>query len=142
MMEIFIELVTAFFGSLGFALMFGMRKRHLLWASYGGLFSWGIYLAVLALSENVFFAVLTASIFSMAYSEFMARFRKCPATLFVITAIIPLVPGSSLYYAMSYAVNGDILSAQYHAHQTLIWVLAISAGISFVTAIRELTLRR
>lgn len=142
MKDIIIQIVTAFIGSLGFALLFGMRKRHLLWASFGGILSWGIYLAVFASRGNVFFACLTASIFSMIYSEFMARWRKCPTTLFVITAIIPLVPGSSLYYAMSYAVNGNISTARTYVHQTLIWVLAIAAGISFTTAIHELRSHR
>ena len=140
--DIFTQLVTSFIGSLGFALMFGMRRRHLMIASLGGMLSWGIYLAVLSVRESVFFAVLVASAFSMIYAEFMARLRKCPATLFIIIAIIPLVPGSSLYYAMSYAVSGDMINAGYHAHQTVIWVLAISAGISFVTAIRELRTRK
>lgn len=104
--------------------------------------SWGIYLGVLALSDDVFLACLSASASAMVYSEFMARVRKCPATLFIITAIIPLVPGSSLYYAMSSAVNGDMTLAGEYAHQTLIWVLAIAGGISFVTAIHELLSRR
>lgn len=142
MMHIIIQLVTAFTGSLGFAMMFSMRARHLGWASLGGGLSWGIYLAVFAIRENVFFACLAASVFSMIYAEFMARWRKCPTTLFVITAIIPLVPGSGLYYAMSYAVNGDIATSGIYIHETIVWVLAIAAGISFTTAIHELRSRR
>ena len=140
--EVIIQLITSFIGSLGFALMFGTRPRHLFIASLGGMLSWGIYLAVLSVQSSIFFAVLTASMFSMVYAEFMARHRKCPATIFIIVAIIPLVPGSSLYYAMSYAVMGDMVNAGIHADQTIIWVLAIAAGISFVTAIRELRTRR
>lgn len=142
MQKIIEQLLMAFTGSLGFALLFGLRFRHLLWASLGGLLSWGVYLGVFALKGNVFFACLISSAFSMIYSECMARLRKCPATLFVITAIIPLVPGSSLYYTMSCAVNGEIEAAKINAHQTLVWVLAISAGISFVAAVHELFLRK
>ncbi|MBQ6776000.1 MAG: threonine/serine exporter family protein [Synergistaceae bacterium] len=142
MREAVIQLVTAFVGSLGFALLFGMRRRHLFYASLGGLVSWGIYLGVLELSGNVFFSCLLASMFAMVYSEQMARFRKCPATLFIIIAIIPLVPGSSLYYFMSYAVLGEMETSASYGHQTVIWVLAIAAGISFVTAIHELRSKR
>lgn len=140
-MNIFIQLVTAFLGSLGFSLMFGLRAVHLIPASLGGLLSWGIYLYVMNHLGNVFLACFTASIFSMVYSEFLARTRKSPATLFIIPAIVPLVPGSSLYYAMSYAVSGDTENAKIYGHQTVIWLLAIAAGISFVTAIRELRIR-
>ena len=141
-MNIFIQLFTAFTGSLGFSLMFGLRIGHLVPASLGGMFSWGIYLAIMNHSGNEFIACLAASIFSMLYSEILARTRKSPATLFIIPAIIPLVPGSSLYYAMSYAVMGDSENAKFYGHQTVIWLLAIAAGISFVTAINELRLRR
>ena len=138
MNEIYIQLVSAFFGSLGYSLLFGLAKRHLLTASLGGLFSWGVYLAVFSVKNNVFLACLAASIFSMIYSEFLARRHKSPATLFIIPSIIPLVPGSSLYYAMSSAVHGDVENAKFFGHQTVIWVLAIAAGISFATAIKEL----
>ena len=133
-----LQLVTAFIGSLGFALLFGLRYRHLFFASLGGMFSWGVYLVINYSGDKVFLACLCASVFSMVYSEILARWHKCPSTLFIIPSIIPLVPGSSLYYAMSYAVQGNTELAKFHGHQTVIWVLAIAAGISFTTAIREL----
>ena len=142
MKEIITQLITAFIGSLGFSMLFGLPRRHIFSASMGGMFSWGIYLLLMKINGNVFLACLCASIFSMIYSEFLARLHKSPATLFIIPSIIPLVPGSSLYYAMSYAVRGDVERAKYHGHQTLIWVMAIAAGISFVTALRELHTKR
>ena len=138
MRDIIIQLITAFLGSLGFSMMFGLRIQHLFSASLGGLFSWGIYLAVFSLNKNVFIACLIASVFAMLYSEFIARRHKSPATLFIIPSIVPLVPGSSLYYAMSFAVMGDAENAKIYGHQTVIWVLAIAAGISFTTAVREI----
>ncbi|MBQ9404879.1 MAG: threonine/serine exporter family protein [Synergistaceae bacterium] len=140
--EIILQLLTAFTGSFGFALSFGIRKGHSLYAAFGGFLSWAVYLTVHGLSNNEFLACLAASIIAMTYSEIMARLRKSPATVFIIIAIIPLVPGGSLYYAMSNAVMGNSEMAEFYANQTLIWVLAISAGISFVTAIHELRSRK
>ena len=42
--EIVMQLVTAFLGSLGFALLFHVRREKLLLASLGGLLSWGYIL--------------------------------------------------------------------------------------------------
>lgn len=140
--EIILQLLTAFTGSLGFALLFGTHTSNSLYAAFGGLISWAVYLAVHGLSSNEFLACLAASIIAMIYSEIMARVRKCPATVFIIIAIIPLVPGGSLYYAMSNAVMGNSEMAEFYANQTLIWVLAIAGGISFVTAIHELRSKR
>ena len=133
-----IQLVMAFLGSLGFGLLFGIRAGHLLPASLGGMVAWGIYLGVYAVIGNFFLANLCASIFAIVYAELLAHWRKCPATLFVITAIIPLVPGSSLYYAMEAAVNGDLEAAGRFGNQTLVCALAIAAGIGLATVLHEL----
>lgn len=137
-----IQLITAFLGSLGFSLLFGMRRRHLVWAALGGVLTWGIYLAVAALLREGFLPNLVASAFAVAWAEIMARVRRTPATQFVIPAIIPLVPGSSLYYAMASAVRGDLEAAKLYGSQTVQVALAIAAGISFVIALRQLNTKR
>ena len=50
MKQILIQLVTAFIGSLGFGLLFGLRMKHVFWAALGGMIAWGIYLGVYALT--------------------------------------------------------------------------------------------
>ena len=142
MKETVIQLLTAFLGSLGFSVLFGLRRRYLIAASLGGMAGWGIYLLVLALTEESFIACLAASAFAGVYAELLARRFKAPATLFLIPAIVPMVPGGSLYYAMSYAVRGQRPEARQAAVTTLKLALAIASGISFVTACRELRAKR
>ena len=138
MKQILIQLVTAFIGSLGFGLLFGLRMKHVFWAALGGMIAWGIYLGVYALIPELFLANLCASVFAVTYAELMAHLRKCPATLFVVTGVVPMVPGGTLYRTMDFAVNGDLETAAVYGHKTLIVALAIAAGISFVTVCREL----
>ena len=138
MREILIQLISAYLGALGFSLLFGLHKRHLFLAALGGMMSWGVRLLVQAFVPVPFLSDLAASVFAVAFSELMAHWRKCPSTLFVVPAIIPLVPGSSLYYAMRYAVRNDLTTAHQYGQETLISALAIAAGISFVTVCREL----
>ena len=47
MKEILIQLVTAFLGSLGFALLFGLRRRYLFPAALGGLLAGSLVTGVL-----------------------------------------------------------------------------------------------
>ena len=142
MIHIITQLAAAFVGSLGFALIFGMRKKYLFAASLGALLGWGVYLIADALLSSVFLPPLFAAAFALSYSELMAKLLKTPATLFVIPAIIPLVPGGSLFYTMSYAVHRDLANARVYGTQTLETALAIAAGISIVLAARELRTRR
>ena len=67
---------------------------------------WAVYLAVEALSRNVFTATLIAAVAVAAYSEIMARVRKCPATSYLLISMFPLVPGLSIYRAMAYGIWG------------------------------------
>ena len=142
MIEIVSQLLSAFVGALGFALIFGMRKRYLFAASLGALLGWGVYLLTDSLLDSYFLPPLFAAAFSVTYAELMARALKTPATLFVIPAIIPLVPGGSLFYTMSYAVHRDIENARLFGVRTAESALAIAAGISIVLAIRELRTKR
>ena len=77
-----------------------------------------------------------------SYAEMLAHLRKCPATVFVVPAIIPLVPGSFLYYAMSNAVHGELELARQYGHQTLVCALAIAAGISLAETLRGLRAKK
>ncbi len=142
MKEILIQLFTAFLGALGFAMLFGLRSRHLVFAALGGMIAWGIYLAVDTVTESLFLSSFCAAVFAVAYAEMLAHLRKCPATVFVVPAIIPLVPGSFLYYAMSNAVHGELELARQYGHQTLVCALAIAAGISLAETLRGLRAKK
>ena len=84
-----VQIAAAFFGSLGFALLFGLRRRYLLPASLGGMLSWGLYLLLDHLLSSPFLACFAASAFSTVYAELLARLMHSPTTLFVIPAVIP-----------------------------------------------------
>ena len=38
----------------------------------------------------------------------MARIRKYPAISYLVVSIFPLIPGAGVYYAMNYAVKGQM----------------------------------
>ena len=137
-----IQLLTAFISSLGFSMLFGLRRRFLVYAALGGLLCWGIYLAMDAWLHMEFLSCLLAAAFAIVFAEVLARRLKTPATLFVVPAILPLVPGGSLYYTMENVVHGRMEAARSFGTQTLIAALALAAGISFVVALRELQSRR
>lgn len=57
--------------------------------------------------------------------EVLARWLKAPSTLFFIVAMIPLIPGSTLYYSMSCAVYGQLAQASIYGLQTFQCALGI-----------------
>ena len=135
MLDVIIQLITGMLGSLGFALLFGLKKRYLVSAALGGLMGWGFYLLGVELFDDIFLACLLASAFCALYSEIVARIQKAPTTLFFITSVVPLIPGSTLYYTFSYAVAGEADKAEYYGTRTLQYALAIAAGSCIIWAI-------
>lgn len=132
-----IQLIASLPASLGFALLFNMRRALLLPASVGGVLCWGIYLACSQIIEGIFFPCLIASVFSALYSETLARHYRAPGALFFIIVAIPLIPGRGLFYTMDGAVRGDWQAFYSFADITLQFALAIALGISAVWAATE-----
>ena len=74
-------------------------------------------------------------------AECLARAVKCPATLFLVTASIPLIPGGSLYRTMEYFMASDLASFSAQALTTVLLAVAIAVGMLFPTAIFQLVRR-
>jgi uncharacterized membrane protein YjjB (DUF3815 family) len=70
----------------------------------------------------------------------MARIRKCPAIGFLITALLPLIPGSSLYYTMNYAVRGEMALFASKGMSTIVFAGLMAAGVLLIsTSVRMWT---
>lgn len=135
METIIIQLLSAFVGSLGFALVFNNDKKTMLPATFGGMFGWAVYLVFEATDIGVFLATIAAAAFCQLYSEVFSRVLKTPKTSIYITSIVPLVPGGSLYRTMYSAANSDWAMFRSYGATTLKVAFGIGIGASFVAAI-------
>lgn len=132
MKDMILQLAMAFIGSLGFSMLFHLRRSLWITASMGGLFCWGCYLLVLDLTGQIFVSGFMASAFAAVYAEVLAFIKRAPTTLFVIPAVVPLIPGSTLYYTMNAVVNGKTDGISHYGSLTVQYALSIAAGISVV----------
>lgn len=141
MNTILIQLATAFVGSLGFALLFRVKRERLLLASLGGLLAWGVYLLMGLATDQEVVRYFVASVALTVYAEILARLVRCPATLFIVTASIPLIPGGSLYQTMQYFMQNDLEAFSRQALTTVLLAVALAVGMLFPTAIFQLIRR-
>ena len=96
--------LCAFLACVGFTLVFNIHGVGKLICGVGGALGWLVYLLG---GSTIFAAFLSAAAIGV-FSEVMARLRRCPVTGYLLVALLPLVPGGGIYYAMSYCVAGDI----------------------------------
>ena len=129
-----VQILTAGLGALGYALIYNIRGKKLVMASLGGLLSWTLFVMFSRFidSEPIKYFLVAALI--SAYSEIMARVLTTPTTTFIMTALIPLIPGGSLYYTMAYAFESDMNAFLEQAIHTLKLASALALGILLTTA--------
>lgn len=132
-MQYLITFIGALIGTLGFALIFQISRKQLVWAILGGGVTVVFYL--LFLNFGCFVSNMMAGFAMMGYCEIVARIRKAPVTVFLSAALVVLVPGGALYYTIYniLAKNTD-MAIQYGA-TTATTCLGIIAGISLATVI-------
>lgn len=138
MEKIFIESFFSGIATLAFAVMFNIRGKFLIWAGIGGFFSWFCYLVSLAEFKNTTMAMFVASICLSVYSEILARKLKTPVTTLVICSLMPLVPGSGMYYTMYSAVSGDMVKTWTLAASTLSSAGVLALGVILVSTLTRL----
>ena len=124
--EFLINLIMSFITATTFAILFNANRRHLVCIGFCGLGTYAFYHIVLVLTASTFWAAFISSIFAALYSEIAARIRRAPTIIFLITGIIPTVPGGTLFYTMKYLV----LSYYDLALEKLIETLEVGIGIA------------
>ena len=91
--------------------------------------------------ETILAGFLAAMAISL-FSEVMARIRRCPVTGYLLVALLPLVPGGGIYYAMSYCLEGDNQQFLNALLETLGMAAALAVGVILASALfRNVLLR-
>lgn len=136
-----IQIAVAFIGSLGFAVFLKMKGKQALMSGVGGGLTWALFLALQNYMGGLFLPNLLASVFVGIYAEIMARVNRAPATIFLTTGAVPLIPGGSLYYTMLGLVSNDELMFAENGSKAAIIALAIALGFVIVAIANNLHLR-
>jgi len=117
---------TVFFG----VLLRQPRNTHL----FTALIGLNGYLVFLLMGQGTY-AYLVAGLLVGLLCELTARIRQMAATSFLISAIIPLVPGLGLYRTMLYFVQNNYDQAMTAGADTLAAIMALSLALTIATAV-------
>lgn len=131
------QILTAAIGAVGYGFYFGLRRTRLAATFIGGGLAWLAYLIVIDWIGSVFVSALVVSILATAYSQVLARILKAPATVFIFPCIVPLVPGSGLYYTVSNWLLGNNDEILTYASSTIETAIGLALGIVVVVALTK-----
>lgn len=137
-MNPFLQILYGALGTLGFCLFLHVRKARFLAATLNGAASCAVYLLLDHLGFHVFFCSFGAAFLASGIAELLARAKKVPSIVFCMTGIVPLVPGSSLYYMMEALVKSDYETAGQKAFFLTWTILGIGAGCALTIALMNI----
>ncbi len=128
-MTLFVHFLAAAAGTVAFALIFDVpRGYYPLCALIGGV---GFFLVELLMelglsqTEATFIAAMIVTL----SSRVCAVWRRCPVTVFLISGIIPLVPGAGVYWTAYYLIMNDTDQALTRGFTAVRVAVAIVLGI-------------
>ncbi len=113
--NVLIQIISGAIACVGFSLWFRLRGVKILWCALGAALCWGVYLAAYELLyPTVFGSTMLASVVCGLYGQIQARLNRAPATIFTTICLLPLIPGSSLYYSIYGVVtkNSELASSK------------------------------
>ena len=133
-----VQILAGFVGTLGFGILFHIRKMRLLAAAAGGMLAWFLFLLLNKWSASEAVNYFIVSLLISFYNEIMARLLKTPTTVFATTCLVPLIPGGSLYYMMNYAFAGKSVQFLERGLYTLQLASALVLGIILASALTKI----
>lgn len=142
MHQILTAALGSFLASLGFGVLFNIRQKSKLFVAglIGGAGGF-VYELLLVLHASGLAANFMAAIVFTIFAEISARKMKTPVTSFIVCALIPLVPGGTMYDMMIEIITNDPYEALVLFLKTLTVAGVLALGILIVETITSLYYR-
>lgn len=132
-LELLVRLIASFIGSCSFAVVFKINKRHLLYVGFLGFITYFVYDLVMYLMPSAFAAAFVSTTVATVCGEVLARKNHAPTIVYLVTGLIPTVPGADSYYCMKYLLEQDMTRAMEKLVSTVQVALGIAGGIVVVS---------
>lgn len=133
--DITLRAVSAGIGTIAFSAMFHTPKRYYLDLGVLGALSWALYRITCHLYQNEAAAAFIPALFVALGARLLSAKRKCPMTIFLLTSMLPLLPGLSLYRAVYFLLTGSDRLAYHYLRSCFISAFAIAVAIMLVQQI-------
>lgn len=131
LMDYIFQIIAAAIGTYAFAIILHAPRRECLFCSLNGAIAWLVYLLVMDIGAGITMACTASTFVITLVSRALSAIRKNPSTVFLISAIFPLVPGAGIYYTAYYLIMNDFAVAGAKGLETFEVAGGIVLGIIF-----------
>ncbi len=129
-----IQIVASFIGTAAFAVLFGVPRRYYVLCGVSGVLGWILYMI---LARYAGFTPPAATVFATMLVVLSARYfsvlDRCPAIVFLLCGIFPLVPGAGVFWTSYYVVSDQLRLALGSGFMAVKVTIAIVLGIILIS---------
>ena len=122
------EIVSSFL-AVYFTMIFEVPKRYSVYCGLAGAVNWWVYLIAMNQTSSSMLASFFASFAVAIFSQVFARILKAPVSVFLVTGILPTVPGAGIYRTVYYLIRNNSHQCTYYLLQTIQVAGAIAMAI-------------
>lgn len=130
-----LSIIASMIGTVAFSALFGVPAVYYPYCGLIGGAGWAVY--SLLSGYGVVFASVIATMVVVLLSRITAVWKRCPVTVFLISGIFPLVPGTYVYWTAYYLVTDQLQQASESGYMALKIAFAIVLGIVLVFEIPQ-----
>lgn len=132
----FLQIIGSFFAVIAFCFVLGAPPKFRIHAGAIGAAGWALFLV---LRDYCDYPIGPATFFAgcliCTCAQILARILKTPATIFIVTGILPLVPGAGMYRIAQSAIQGDTSLTIQHLADTLTTAGMLAVSIIVVDSV-------
>ena len=127
--EILRAVLGSFFGTVGFAMLVHIPRRAWLASGLIAAFSYLVYWLLVRYGFSDPASIFLGSLFGSLAGQLCARRMKIIGTVFLMSAIVPVVPGLGLYRMMAFLGQGQIADGANMGIRAMITIGMIALGL-------------
>lgn len=130
------QVLAAFVGTLGFAVLFGVPAKNYIQTAVVAAIGWLVYIALTKYAMiGVAPSTFLATIVVVLLARLFAVWFKTVETVFLITGIFPMIPGGGIFWTVFFLVSSRLDTALNSGFLALEVTAAIVLGIMVVSAL-------
>ncbi|SEO16307.1 Uncharacterized membrane protein YjjB, DUF3815 family [Amphibacillus marinus] len=132
------QLIVSFIATACFSIIFNVPRQVLLQCGFSGAIGWSVYTVMTMYRLDAILATLAASVVVAVISQVFAKWFRRPIIIFIVSGIMPLVPGGVAYNTMRQFVQNNYDLAIPLAARVVMLSGAIALGLIFSEIINQM----
>ena len=99
-----IQIISAYFVVFMFTMLLETPKKYIPYTATSGAVGWWVYLIVQNNGNSSMMAAFVSTLVVAVSSHILARLKKAPVTVFLVSGTLPAVPGAAIYRGVYYLI--------------------------------------